>query len=46
MAEDHISLKQAKNRAARAARAAGELMRRNFRSPKKINSATQHDIKL
>ena len=46
MAEDHMSLKQAQNRAARAAQAAGELMRRNFRSPKKINSATQHDIKL
>ncbi len=46
MAEDHMSLNQAQNRAARAARAAGDLMRRNFRSPKKINSATQHDIKL
>src|SRR5204863_9957011 len=32
--------------AVRAARAAGALMRRNFRAPKKINSATQHDIKL
>src|SRR5213594_1406617 len=29
-----------------AARAAGELMRANFRSAKKINEATQHDIKL
>src|SRR6266480_710746 len=46
MTEDHVNLKQAQNRAARAARTAGELMRRNFRSPKKINSATQHDIKL
>ncbi len=29
-----------------AARAAGELMRKNFNSVKKINEATQHDIKL
>jgi len=29
-----------------AAQAAGTLMRHNLRSPKKINSATQHDIKL
>src|SRR5437016_950914 len=29
-----------------AARAAGQIMRDNFHSPKKINSATQHDIKL
>jgi myo-inositol-1(or 4)-monophosphatase len=29
-----------------AARAAGKLMRDNFRSVKKINEATQHDIKL
>ena len=29
-----------------AAQAAGGLMRRNFRSAKKINSATQYDIKL
>jgi myo-inositol-1(or 4)-monophosphatase len=29
-----------------AAQAAGTLMRDNFRSPKKIDSATQHDIKL
>jgi myo-inositol-1(or 4)-monophosphatase len=29
-----------------AAQAAGKLMRENLRSPKKINSATQHDIKL
>jgi myo-inositol-1(or 4)-monophosphatase len=29
-----------------AALAAGDLMRRNFRSVKKINNATQHDIKL
>src|SRR5947207_3330548 len=29
-----------------AARAAGKMMRDNFHSPKKINSATRHDIKL
>ena len=29
-----------------AAHGAGKLMRANSRSPKKINSATQHDIKL
>src|ERR1041384_3557082 len=29
-----------------AAKAAGELMRANFNSKKKINAATQHDIKL
>lgn len=29
-----------------AAHGAGKLMRENFRSPKKINSSTQHDIKL
>lgn len=29
-----------------AARAAGKMMRDNFHSPKKVNSATQHDIKL
>ena len=29
-----------------AARAAGQMMRDNFRSAKKIDSATQHDIKL
>jgi len=29
-----------------AAHGAGKLMRANFRSPKKINSSTQHDIKL
>src|SRR5437867_1509134 len=32
--------------AVKAARAAGELMRRNLLASKKINSATQHDIKL
>jgi myo-inositol-1(or 4)-monophosphatase len=29
-----------------AARAAGDLMRRHFHTPKKINEASQHDIKL
>ena len=29
-----------------AARAAGKMMRQNLREPKKINEATQHDIKL
>src|SRR5216117_1774996 len=29
-----------------AAQGAGQLMRANSRSPKKINSSTQHDIKL
>jgi len=36
----------AQNCAIKAARAAGELMRRHLRVPKKINSSTQHDIKL
>src|SRR5207244_10768680 len=40
------SLNRALSRAVHAAKAAGELMRRNSRSAKKINSATQHDIKL
>ena len=41
-----MNLKLAKIAAVKAARSAGELMRRHLRSPKKINSATQHDIKL
>src|SRR5438876_4387165 len=41
-----LSLNPALDRAVHAAKAAGELMRRNFRSTKKINFATQHDIKL
>lgn len=32
--------------AVKAARAAGELMRRNLHAPKKVTAATQHDIKL
>jgi myo-inositol-1(or 4)-monophosphatase len=32
--------------AVNAARAAGALMRRNWRAPKKVNAATRHDLKL
>ena len=39
-------LKQALASAVKAARAAGKLMRQNLRASKKINSKTQHDIKL
>jgi len=39
-------LKHALRVAAAAARAAGALMRRNARAPKRIHSQTQHDIKL
>src|SRR6266550_826948 len=38
--------KEALKHAVVAAQAAGQIMRDNFHSPKKINSATQHDIKL
>ena len=38
--------RQALATAVRAARAAGKLMRENLNSAKKINEATQHDIKL
>ncbi len=38
--------KRALGCAVEAARAAGRMMRRNLRAEKKINSATQHDIKL
>ena len=38
--------KKALHTAVAAARAAGDLMTRNFHSIKKIDSATQHDIKL
>ncbi len=38
--------KQALACAVAAAQAAGKIMRTNWRSPKKINSSTQHDIKL
>jgi len=44
--DQHMNLKRAEKAAVKAARVAGELMRRNFRSAKKISSATQHDIKL
>jgi myo-inositol-1(or 4)-monophosphatase len=43
---DGEPLTPALDRAVSAAKAAGEMMRHNFRSPKKISSATQHDIKL
>ncbi len=39
-------LKQGLACAVKAARAAGKLMRQNLRASKKINSKTQHDIKL
>jgi len=38
--------KRALNVAVKAARAAGALMRKNFRAPKKINESAQYDIKL
>jgi myo-inositol-1(or 4)-monophosphatase len=41
-----IETKRALNTAVDAARAAGALMKKNFHSPKKVNEATQHDIKL
>jgi myo-inositol-1(or 4)-monophosphatase len=41
-----MNLEQTQSHAVAAAKAAGELMRRNFHSSKKISSATQHDIKL
>jgi myo-inositol-1(or 4)-monophosphatase len=41
-----LAQQQALECAVSAARAAGKIMRDNFRSPKKIDSATQHDIKL
>ncbi|HXJ61582.1 MAG TPA: inositol monophosphatase family protein [Verrucomicrobiae bacterium] len=41
-----LDSKRALQTAIDAARAAGGIMRQNFRAPKKINSATQHDIKL
>jgi myo-inositol-1(or 4)-monophosphatase len=41
-----IDLGRALAAASLAARSAGELMRRNLRAVKRINEATQHDIKL
>ena len=41
-----VRLTQALESAATAARAAGDLMRRNLRRTKKVNEATAHDIKL
>ena len=40
------ALKRALTTATQAARAAGKLMRQNLSRPKRINEATQHDIKL
>ena len=41
-----VNLKRALAAASVAARAAGALMRQNWRSPKKVNAASQYDIKL
>lgn len=41
-----LSLPEALQTAVIAARKSGELMRRHFHSPKKINEEVQHDIKL
>src|SRR5712671_9296 len=41
-----VQPKEALEHAVIAAQAAGKIMRENFFSPKKINSATRHDIKL
>jgi myo-inositol-1(or 4)-monophosphatase len=41
-----VRLNSALNASVDAAKAAGELMRRNLRSVKKVNSETSHDIKL
>src|SRR5262245_48471243 len=43
---DTVNLKRALATATAAAKAAGALMRQNWRSPKKINQASQYDIKL
>jgi len=43
---NRVPSRQALAAAVTAARAAGKMMRDNFRSPKKITEATQHDIKL
>lgn len=41
-----ISLPKALAAAVAAARAAGQLMRRHWRSPKRVNASSQYDIKL
>ena len=41
-----VNLKRALATAVVAARASGALMRRNWRAPKKVNAASQYDIKL
>jgi myo-inositol-1(or 4)-monophosphatase len=43
---DRVNLRQALQCAIGAAQAAGKLMRSNLREIKKVNEATQHDIKL
>lgn len=42
----NVDLSRALAVAERAARAAGQLMRQNWRRPKKVNAMTAHDIKL
>src|SRR4051812_6930514 len=42
----HTNLKKALSAATHAAQLAGDLMRKNLRLTKKVNSAEQHDIKL
>jgi myo-inositol-1(or 4)-monophosphatase len=41
-----VNLNSAQNSAINAAKAAGQIMRKNLASPKKVNKATSHDIKL
>ena len=41
-----VNLQTAQKAAVRAARAAGKLMRDNWHSPKRVNAADAHDIKL
>ena len=41
-----VNLKRALATASKAARAAGGLMRKNWRSPKQVNQTTRYDIKL
>src|SRR5437773_9129690 len=43
---NHADQRRALRCAVTAAKAAGELMRRNFRAAKKINQSSHHDIKL
>jgi myo-inositol-1(or 4)-monophosphatase len=41
-----VNARRALNVAVRAAGAAGLLMRRNWRAPKRVDASTQHDVKL